>query len=256
MPIVISPSSIVNHVCIITWLVSILFFSSCQVVPEPEIQSIEPEIQSINAITEYDGSYTVSFICYKFHMANATIDIINGTIEGQIIQNLKQQTFNVTGTVTENGKLKLQTTSTQIEAPIEAVGSIDNSGMIKGTYQVGNRNCEFIGFCYTKNRNEIITEYDGIYQLDLISSGNNVASFKARIENGRFHRVITNINNNSYTIDGKVAKNGRLIMNTLFSNKNNGVTVIGRIHKDGSIMGIYTTYNGRNGAFSGKKIVE
>jgi hypothetical protein len=35
---------------------------------------------------------------------------------------------------------------------------------------------------------------------------------------------------------------------------NKGVTVIGRIQKDGSIMGIYSTYTGKKGAFSGKKI--
>jgi len=229
------------------WFISMFIFSSCQGVPE---------IQSIAAITEYDGSYTVSFICNDIHMANATIDIVNGTIEGQIIQNLKQQTFSVTGTVTEKGQLKFQTITTQTEEPVEAVGSINTDGMIQGSYQVGNRKCEFLGFCFSKNKNEIVTQYDGIYQLDLISDGINVATFKATIENGEFHRVITNINNNSYTIDGKVSKNGRIILNTLFSQMNNGVTVIGRIQKDGSIMGIYTTYQGKKGAFSGKRIVE
>jgi len=243
MKIALSP---VSHVCIIIWF-SIFIFSSCQEVPE---------IQSINAITEYDGSYTVSFICNDINVANATIDIINGTIEGQIIQNLKQQTFSVTGTVTENGKLKFQTITTQSDEPVEAVGAINKDGMIQGTYQVGTRNCEFYGFCFTKNKNEIVTQYDGIYQLDLISDGISVASFKATIENGEFHRVITNINNNSYTLDGKISKNGRIILNTLFSKMNNGVTVIGCIQKDGSIMGVYTTYTGKNGAFSGKKIVE
>jgi len=248
MPITFSSASIANHACI-TWFVLMVLFASCQSIPETDIQSM-------NAITKYDGSYSVSFICNEYHMASATIDIINGKIEGQIIQNLKQQTFNVTGSVAEDGKLKLQKITTQTEESVQVIGSIDNNGMIQGSYQVGNRNCEFFGFCFTKNKSEIVTQYDGIYQLDLISNGNTVARFKARIENGQIHRVITNINNNSYKIDGKVSKNGRLILNTLFSNKNNGVTVIGCIQKNGSVMGMYTTYQGKQGAFSGKKIVE
>jgi hypothetical protein len=245
MPFAISPGRLVNHVCIVIWFILILFFYSCQVVHE---------VQPVDAITEYDGSYTVSFMCSGFHMANATINVINGTIEGQIIQNVKQQTFKVAGTVSDKGKLKLYTITTQSEEPVEAVGAIDKKGMIQGSYRVGNRNCKFIGFCYSKNQNDIVTQYDGTYQLDLISGGNNVASFKATIENGQFHRIITNINHNTYTIDGKVSKNGRLILNTLFSDMNNGVTVIGCIQKDGSIMGIYSTYNGKKGAFSGKRI--
>ena len=239
---------IVNHVCVSCFFL-MLFFSACQIVPETEIQSKD-------AITEYDGSYTVSFMCNEFHMASATIEVINGSIEGQIIQNLNQQTFNVTGTVTEDGKLELQKITTHTAESIAATGSIDKNGMIQGTYQVGTRNCEFIGFCFTKNKREIVTQYDGIYQLDLISSGNTVARFKARIENGQIQKIITNINDNSYTIDGNVSKNGRLILNTLFSDKKNGVTVIGCIKKDGSVMGIYTTYQGKKGAFSGKKIVD
>jgi hypothetical protein len=251
MPISISPASIANYVCFITWFISFLLFSSCHVVPETETES-----QSIDAIIKYDGSYTVSFICNELHMANATIDILNGTIEGEIIHNLNQQTFNVNGMVTENGRLNIQAITTETDELVEVMGSIDNNGMIQGTYQVGHRNCKFIGFCFSKNKNEIVTQYDGTYQLNLISDGNNVASFKASIEHGKFHRVITNINQNSYTIDGKVSKNGRLIMNTLFSNLNNGVTVIGCIQSDGSVIGIYNTYNGKKGAFSGKKISE
>jgi hypothetical protein len=245
MSLTISPARCVNLIWIAIWFISTLFIFSCQVVPE---------VQPIDAITEYDGSYTVSFVCNGFHMANATIDVINGTIEGQIIQNVKQQTFNVTGAVAKDGTLKFQAIMTQSDESVDAVGSINDKGMIKGTYRVGSRDCEFIGFCFSKNQKEVVSQYDGIYQLDLISDGNNVASFKAEIENGEFHRVITNINNNTYTIDGKVSMNGRLILNTLFSDMNNGVTVIGCIQKDGTIMGVYSTYNGKKGAFSGKKI--
>ena len=257
MPFAISPASIVIHVCKITWFVSLLLIFSCQAVPDiaESINQVVPEIaQSINAKTQYDGSYTVSFICDEIYMANATIDIENGAIKGQIIQNIKQQTFNVSGHVTEKGKIKFQAITTYTKEPVEAVGAINDDGMIQGTYRVGNRNCEFIGFCFTKNKNEIVTQYDGVYNLDLISGGKHIANFKARIENGEFHSVLMNINNNTYKIDGKVSKNGRLILNTLFSNMNKGLTVIGYIQKDFSVKGIYTTYTGIKGAFSGKKI--
>jgi hypothetical protein len=226
---------------------SVLLTYSCQVVPEIT--------QSINTIKKYDGNYTVSFICNDIYMANATIEIVNGTINGQIIQNIKQQTFNVSGNVAENGKLQFQTLSTQSQEIVEAIGAINDNGMIQGTYRVGDRACEFIGFCFTKNSNEIVTQYDGMYELDLISEGKHIVNCKANIENGEFHTLITNINDDSYTIDGKVSKDGRLILNTLFSNMNKGLTVIGYIEKDGTVKGIYTTYDGRKGAFSGKKLV-
>jgi len=214
-----------------------------------------PEItQQINETSQYDGSYLISFICDDIYMANATIDVVNGKIASQNIQNINKQDFYVSGIVDDKGKLQFTTITTTDEESVEAVGTIDEKGMIKGMYQVGPRHCEFLGFCFTKNKMDIVTKYDGVYHLHLINEGDQIASFKARIEKGEFHNVLENINNNSYEIEGIVSKDGRLILKTQFSNINRGLTVIGYIQNNGSVKGIYTTSSGTKGAFSGKKI--
>jgi hypothetical protein len=228
------------------WFVIVFFSFSCKEAPEIT--------QPITEVSQYDGSYLISFICDDTYMANATIDILKGKIDAQNIQNINQQKFVVSGIVDDNGKLQFTTIKTPDQKFVEADGFISGNGMIKGTYQVADRNCEFLGFCFTKNKKDIITQYDGVYQLHLLSEGDQIASFKARIENGEFNNVIENVNNNSYTIEGIVSKDGRLILKTMFSNINRGLTVIGYIQNNGSVKGIYTTSTGKKGAFSGKKI--
>jgi len=234
--------SIISFVVV---FLSILIFHSCK---------MDLNKSQGNRTKKFDGSYIISFICDKVCMANSTIDIKNGYIDGNIIQNIKQQSFHVTGYVKNDGKISFKTISTDLKEPVDAVGIIDSNGSIKGNYSVGNRECKFIGFCFTKNKNEKITQYDGSYQLELIRDGNRIASFKARIKDGKFNTILTTINYESYKIDGRISKDGSIILNTMFSNNNKGITVTGYINEDGSIKGIYYTYSGKTGVFSGKKM--
>ncbi len=223
----------------------ILSFSSCQLIPYKD--------QPQNDIKRYDGSYSVSFICGDICMANAIIEIKDGAIDGQV-QNIKQQSFYVIGYVSQNGDLQLQSISVDSEESIEAYGTINNNGTVNGTYQVDDRNCKLLGFCFKTNRNEIVKQYDGTYQIELIRAGKQMATSQFTIKNGEFHTSIATINNDLYKLDGKISKEGNIIFNTLFSNKDKGLTVIGTINKEGVVKGDYYTNSGSKGVFSGKKI--
>ncbi|KPA10418.1 hypothetical protein MHK_009378 [Candidatus Magnetomorum sp. HK-1] len=225
--------------------ISIFSFFSCQYIPFKN--------QKINDLEKHDGSYSISFICGEICMANAIIEIKNGKIDGEV-QNIKQQSFLVIGYVEEKGTLQLQSISENSDESIEAYGMVSNDGTITGSYSVENRTCNLFGFCFTKNKNEIVTQYDGMYKLELIRDGNKIENFKIRIQNGEFQTNISTKTNELYKIDGKISKNGNIILNTLFSNKNKGLTVIGSIQKDGSVKGDYYTNSRKKGVFSGNKL--
>jgi len=206
-------------------------------------------IKKLN-LNKHDGIYSVSFICGEKCMATSIVNIKDGKIDEKI-QNIYKQTFRVSGIVLNNGKLQLSISST-LDEKVKAYGNITNGGLLEGTYSVGIRNCNFLGFIITKNQNEKIIKYDGIYDIAFKRKEKLMANAKIKIKNGAFHTFITTINNDIYKVNGKISKDGRIILNTIFS-KNQGVTATGTII-DGFMKGEYYVSNGIKGSFTGKII--
>jgi len=218
-----------------------LFISSCQLL----------SINKIN-LNKYDGIYSVSFICGENCIATSIVNIKDGKIEEKI-QNIYKQIFKVSGFVLSDGKLKLSISSTT-KKNVKAYGSISIDGILEGTYSIDEtRNCKFSGFLITKNPNEKITKYDGIYEIDFKRNGKLMARTKVKIKNGAFHTFIITKNKNIFKVNGKISYKGKILLNTIFS-MNNGLTASGLISDEGSIKGRYYISDGINGHFSGKLI--
>jgi len=226
--------------------ISLFSFFSCQYLPIKKGKTDE--------LKKYDGSYSISFICGDICMAKAIIEIKDGKIDGQV-KNIKKQNFLVIGYVEKQGDLQLQSISEDSDEIIEAYGKINNDGTLTGTYSVEERTCKLMGFCYTKDKNEIVTQYDGKYLLELVRGGKKITDVQVTISNGEFHTNVPAKANELYKIEGMISKDGNIILNTLFSDSNDkGITVIGSINKDGSVKGDYYINIGKKGVFSGKKV--
>jgi len=203
---------------------------------------------SRNSLNLYDGTYSVSFICGEKCMATSIINIKDGKIEEKV-HSINKHTFNVIGFVMNTGKLQLSITS-DLNEKLNAHGNISNDGHIEGSYSVGSRNCKFLGFIITKNSNEKITKYDGLYDIIFKRKEKLMARAKINIKDGAFHTFIRTINNDIYKVNGKISKEGKILLNTIF-NQNQGVTATGSV-RDGFMKGEYYISDGSKGSFIGK----
>jgi hypothetical protein len=228
-------------------IVLITFFSffSCQYLPLNKHED--------NTLKKYDGSYSIVFICEDICMANAIVEITNGKIDGEI-KNINQQTFLVIGYVESEGNLQLQSISENSDLIIEASGNINADKIVTGNYSVDERNCKLFGFRYSNHTNNIISQYDGNYELELTRAGQKIDTIMLNIQNGQFNTNLTTSTTDAYNIKGEISQQGNIIINTLFSNKDAGITVIGSIHKNGTISGDYYKNPGIKGKFTGRKI--
>jgi len=222
--------------------ISIFIFNSCTFLP------IKKKI-----IKKYDGIYNVSFVCKDKCKATANIKIKNGNIKGYI-QNIENQFFNINGLVEHDGKIILTSIISNSKKSIKGSGKISNDGIIRGTYFVGENKCNFSGFCFTKDSNEIVTKYDGTYQIKFIRDDKIVSQIKTKIIKGAFNAFIPTIFNEIYKVDGKVSKDGNIILNTIFSNMDKGITASGSISNNGILKGEYITNSGLKGIFTGELI--
>ena len=205
-------------------------------------------------LNKFDGQYNISFISNEICMANSIIEIVNNVVEGRIT-NVQKQLFIVKGNVSEKGELRIKSIETDSEETVEATGKISQDGIINGTYKVGKRQGKFLGFCFfTQSKDMIVKKYDGDYQVEFYRNDQQMANIQAKIIDGEFHTFITTKNDEIYRIDGKISNDGKIILNTIFSNMGHGITVSGTINEKGLINGEYYTFAGNKGLFSGKRI--
>jgi len=102
------------------------------------------------------------------------------------------------------------------------------------------------------NNHELITRFDGKYNITFISQDYFRAITDFEIENSILDGVVVNTSNQTFFIKGSVSESGQLNFKSLKSNTGANISAIGNIKLDGSIEGHYTVGN-RQGKYYGFK---
>lgn len=210
-----------------------------------------------SAPAKWDGDYPVTFYLDGNPAGLSLLTIQGGRFTGSLLT-ADATKFQFDGGVRTDGGLSFsRLTSSRPGTELQAEGRLQADETISGTFSLDGRSGRFAGSHDNRaGERQVVTGFDGSYDLTFTRGGEVRASARCTIKNGSFSLSFADISQHRYAAEGYVLSDGTLILSSLAGDR--GVELLAEGAVDArhlAIEGIYRIGTD-TGEFSGVRLAE